>query len=90
MNDQLKVELTRVITEILARRQLKQVEAAKILGINRAEVSRLKHGDTARFTVDRLLACLSSLNHDVDIYITRANESRAGKQEAHWTGDKIL
>ena len=90
MKNVLKTQLAHVIAEIVQRRGLTQVEAGKIMKINRVEVSRIKNGDVSRYTVDRLLACLSGLNHNVDIYITCTNESQAGKQEAHWTGDKIL
>jgi predicted XRE-type DNA-binding protein len=49
-----------------------QTEISEILGIDQPEVSKLKHGNFARFSLERLLYFLNRLNYDVDIKISEA------------------
>jgi len=49
-----------------------QAEISEILGIDQPEVSKLKNGHFARFSLERLLHFLNGLNYDVDINISEA------------------
>ena len=65
----LKAELGYEIFRILEERGLNQTEAAKVLGVKRSEVSRLKGGKFNHYSVERLLTFLDRLNCQVSIHI---------------------
>lgn len=73
----LKADLAVAIHRILAARKLTQAEAGKLLGVDQADVSRLKNGDFDRFSVERLFAFLNRLNRNVEIRITPAEDAKA-------------
>lgn len=73
----LKADLAVAIYRILAARKLTQAEAGKLLGVDQADVSRLKNGDFDRFSVERLFAFLNRLNRNVEIRITPAEDAKA-------------
>ena len=73
----LKAELVTRIDEIIRRRKLKQVDAAKLLGLSQPDVSRLLRGNFRDYSVDQLLRLLTLLGRDVEIVI---RESRLGRQ----------
>jgi len=64
------------VYQILERRKLKQREISSILGIAKPDVSHLMNGHYSRFTTDKLLDFLKSLNQKVTIQISphRAGE----------------
>jgi predicted XRE-type DNA-binding protein len=64
-----KAQLVYKIDTILKDRRLKQVEAAKLLGIAQPDVSKMLRGEFRQFSVERLLRFLVALNHDVEIVI---------------------
>lgn len=72
----LKVDLAVAIYRILAARKLTQAEAGKLLGVDQADVSRLKNGDFDRFSVERLFAFLNRLNRNVELRITPAEDAK--------------
>ena len=72
----LKADLAVAIHHILAARKLTQAEAGKLLGVDQADVSRLKNGDFDRFSVERLFAFLNRLNRNVEIRITPAEDEK--------------
>ena len=61
----LKAELVTRIDETIRRRKMKQVEAAKLLGLSQPDVSRLLRGDFRDYPVERLLRLLAGLEVDV-------------------------
>ena len=75
----LKAELVSRIEEIVRRRGLKQVEAAKLLGLSQPDVSRLLRGDFREYSMERLLRLLMTLGRDVEIVIRPARRRRIGK-----------
>lgn len=75
----LKADLAFELFSILEERELTQVKAGKILGIDQSDVSRLKNGDFDRFSVERLFTFLNRLNRNVEIRITPA-ENAVGHQ----------
>ena len=64
-----KADLALTINKIIEKRKLKQVEAAKILGINQPKVSALANGRLKDFSIDRLIEFLNRLDQDVQIVI---------------------
>ena len=75
----LKAELVTRIDEIIRQRRLKQVEAAKMLGLSQPDVSRLLRGDFREYSVERLLRLLTALGRDVEIVIREPRSQRQGK-----------
>ena len=57
----LKAELVTRIDDIIRGRGLKQVEAAKLLGLSQPDVSRLVRGNFRDYSVERLLRLLTAL-----------------------------
>lgn len=64
-----KAELAAKITELIEKRRLTQIEAAKVLGIDQPTVSDLTRGRLRGFSSDRLFRFLNSLGSDVEIVI---------------------
>ena len=57
----LKAQLVTRIDKIIRQRGLKQVEAAKLLGLSQPDVSRLLRGDFREYSMERLLRLLTAL-----------------------------
>ncbi len=75
----LKAELVTHIDGIIRHRKLKQVEAAKLLGLSQPDVSRLLRGDFRNYSVERLLRLLTALGRDVEIIICEPHSRRQGR-----------
>ena len=72
-----KAELANQICTVIQERNLTQVEAAEILGINQPKVSALTRGNLDGFSSDRLFKFLNLLGQDIEIIIrphTDANQ----------------
>ena len=72
-----KAQLVSKIAEIIRRRGLTQVEAAKVLGLTQPKVSAMLRGQFRGFSERRLIDCLTSLGRDVQIVIKEAPRRRA-------------
>ena len=80
----LKAELVTRIDEIIRRRGLKQVEAAKLLGLSQPDVSRLLRGSFREYSIERLLRLLTALGRDVQISDSHSVVTvTAGRQAQH-------
>jgi len=75
----LKAKLVSRIEEIIRRRGLKQVEAARLLGLAQPDVSRLLRGDFREYSMERLFRLLTALGRDVEIVIRQTIRKRAGR-----------
>lgn len=75
----LKAELVTRIDRIIRQRGLKQVEAAKLMGLSQPDVSRLMRGDFQEYSLERLLRLLTRLGRDVDITIRKTLTGRPGR-----------
>lgn len=75
----LKAELVARIDRIIRKRGLKQVEAARMLGLSQPDVSRLLRGDFTEYSMERLLRLLTKLGRDVDIVIRENRSARQGR-----------
>ena len=77
--EKLKIDLARAIATTLKRRDLAQVEAAKIVGVDESKVSALIRGRLTGYSVDRLVRYLIALGNDVDVQISGRGGNRAGR-----------
>ena len=75
----LKAEIVAQIDKVIRERRLKQVEAARLLGLSQPDVSRLLRGNFREYSLERLLRLLARLGHDVDIVIRDVNSKRTGR-----------
>ena len=75
----LKAELVTRIDKIVRQRGLKQVEAAKLLGLSQPDVSRLLRGSFREYSIERLLRLLTTLGRDVEIVIREPRSRRQGR-----------
>ncbi|SKB13896.1 conserved hypothetical protein [Planktothrix sp. PCC 11201] len=67
----MKAELVRQISELIDQRELTQVEAAKLLGIDQPKVSALIRGKLSGFSIERLLRFLNLLGCDIEIVVKK-------------------
>ena len=67
----LKADLVSRIDQIVRRRRMTQVEAAKLMGLSQPDVSRLLRGNFREYSVERLLRLLMAMGRDVDIVIRK-------------------
>ena len=72
----LKAELVARIDKIIRQRGLKQVEAAKLLGLSQPDVSHLLRGSFRKYSVERLIRLLMALGRDVEIVIREPRSSQ--------------
>ena len=71
-----KAQLVFKIDTIMRKRGMKQVEAAKLLGVRQPDISKMLRGEFRQFSVERLLRFLVALNQDVEIVV---KPHRSGK-----------
>ena len=76
---QTKADLILAISRIIAERRLKQVDAARILGIDQPKVSKLLRGYFGEYSVERLIRFLNRLGIDVEIKIKRVKGGGLGQ-----------
>ncbi len=74
-----RAQLTHRIYIIVKQRDLKQKEAAEILGLKQPDVSALMNGKFLDFSVDRLLTLLVRLNQEVKITIKPAPKGKESR-----------
>lgn len=72
-----KAELALKINQLLKKRNLKQAQAAKLLGIDQSKISLLNRGRLSAFSIERLVRFLTLLNQDVEIVIRSNRQSSA-------------
>jgi predicted XRE-type DNA-binding protein len=76
----IKAQLVYKIDGIMRQRALKQVEAAKLLGVKQPDVSKMLRGDFRQFSVERLLRFLVALGQDVEIVVKPPRSAREAAQ----------
>ncbi len=64
-----KARLAMRIEEIIAKRKLKQTEAAEILGLTQPKIPALVNGKFGGFSMEALIRFLNLLNQDVKIIV---------------------
>jgi len=65
----IKARLAHAITLAIEARELSQIEAGQILGIDQPKVSNLVRGKVRGFSMDRLFRYLTILGSDIEIII---------------------
>lgn len=70
----LKSRLAQRIAEIIEERNLTQMQAIAILGIDRNDISKLTRGQLREFSIDHLFRFLNALNQDREIVNTKSHE----------------
>ena len=77
-----KSRLAFKINRIIEDRNLKQAEAAKILGVNQPKISAISNGVLDAFSIERLIQFLNKLDQDVEVVI-RGKPGRA-RRSSHF------
>jgi predicted XRE-type DNA-binding protein len=75
-----KAQLVYRISGLMKARGLKQVDAAKLLGVKQPDISKMLRGDFRQFSVERLLRFLVALGQDVEIVVTPHRGARKAAQ----------
>lgn len=65
----IKAQLVFKIEGLMKARGLKQVDAAKVLGVKQPDISKMLRGEFRQFSVERLLRFLVALGQDVEIVV---------------------
>jgi predicted XRE-type DNA-binding protein len=73
---QAKLRLAYVLNQVIERRELTQMAAAKLLGLAQPKVSALRNYKLTGFSVERLMTLLTAFDQDVEIVIKRKPRSR--------------
>lgn len=71
-----KTTLALRLNEILERRRLTQVEAARAIGMTQAKVSALRNYKLRGISLERLMQALVALDQNVDIVVRPRGRSR--------------
>jgi len=71
-----RAQLASRIQQIIKRRRLTQVAAARLMGLDQPKVSALLNGRLANFSSSRLMRLLTALGQDVEIVIKAKPRSR--------------
>jgi predicted XRE-type DNA-binding protein len=71
-----KADLALLICDAIKERGLSQRQAAEVLGLDQANVSRLMSGKLSGFTLDRLFRFLNALDLDIEVTVSRKPASQ--------------
>ncbi len=71
-----KAQLATRINEILQHRKLKQIDAARILGLTQPKLSNMLRGQFRGISEAKMLECLTKLGQDVEIRVKTTPRSR--------------
>ena len=72
-----KAQLATKIGEIIKRRKLTQMQAAKLLGIPQPKLSNLLRGQFRGVSETKMIDCLTRLGRNVEIVVKTASRSKA-------------
>ena len=76
----LKAQIVSEIYRLTNERKLTQAEAGKLMGISQPEVSRMFKGNFREYSVERLIAFLTTFDRDVEIVARpRKKGGKAGR-----------
>jgi predicted XRE-type DNA-binding protein len=67
----IKADLAAEIIRVLRTAKLSNVAAARRAGVAETDISRIRHADLNRFTIDRLVRILNRLDRRVEVVITQ-------------------
>lgn len=66
----MKADLGAKIIRILRERNITGAKAAKLTGVQEADISRIRNAQLDRFTIDRLVIILNRLDCGVQVHVT--------------------
>jgi predicted XRE-type DNA-binding protein len=69
----IRADLALAVLQVIEQKKLTQEEAARLLGVEQPEISKLKHGHFSRFKVERLFDFLNKLGRNVDIRVSKTS-----------------
>lgn len=72
----IRAKLIIQLSELIKKRGLKQADAAKLLGVKQPDISAIMQRKIEKFTIDRLVNFLSSLNQQVEVK-TRSRKNKS-------------
>ncbi len=72
-----KAQLAGDIIGVLDARKLSTRAAGKLVGLDQADIVRIRNADLSRFTVDRLIVVLAKLDRRVDVTISDLESGNA-------------
>ena len=72
----LKAGLSHCVHKARLEKNLTQSQAAALMGVSQADISKLKPEQYYKFTVERLFILLNSLDYDVDIRVHKAKNGK--------------
>lgn len=75
--NKMKAQLAAEIIGALNDRKWSTRKAGKELGIDQADIVRIRNADLDRFTIDRLIRVLSGLNRRVELKVRKIRDSVA-------------
>ena len=75
----LKAQIVSEIYRLINERRLTQVQAGKRLGISQPEVSRMFKGHFREYSIDRLMAFLTTFDRDVEIVRPHKKAGKSGR-----------
>jgi predicted XRE-type DNA-binding protein len=71
-----KARIVETIADLLARQDMSQQDAGKLVRLTQPQISRLMRGDTREFSYERLMRVLTALGQDVEITIRQTRNPR--------------
>lgn len=71
-----KADLASQINDIIKKRKLTQVKAAKLLEVDQPKISLLAQGKLSGFSLERLFRFLNILGQDITIKVTKATSKK--------------
>ena len=72
-----KAQLASHIRQVLERRRLTQIAAARLMGIAQPKVSAILNGRLTNFSSERLMRLLTTLGQDVEITVKAKPRNRS-------------
>lgn len=83
---QVKAQLATKIGEIIKRKKMTQMQAAELLGMPQAKISRMLRGQFRGISETKMLDCLVRLGRDVSIVVGPARRKKsAGSMAVRFT-----
>src|ERR1700736_578570 len=79
-NHFLRAEIVAELYRLINERKLTQAKAGSIMGVSQPEVSRLFKGNFREYSIERLMAFLTTFDRDVEI-VSRPRLKRTKKSE---------
>jgi len=74
---QAKADLVHMISAIIERRRISQVQAARLMGVSQPKVSALLRGQLDGFSLERIMRFLAALDQRIEIRVRRKSKKES-------------